>query len=63
MFQPFRANRVIKWPTMTLSDVISGEKSSKLANDISAGNFTNGTNVRYKRDNSFLNKQITPTHL
>ena len=49
---------------MTLNDVTIGQKSSKLANDISAGNFrTNGTNVRYKQDKNFLNKQITRTSL
>ena len=64
MFQPFRAHKVLKWPTMTLNDVIIGQKSSKLANDISAGNFrTNGTNVRYKQDKNFLNEQICRIHV
>ena len=39
-------------------------KSSKLAKHISAGNFrTNGINIRYNRDKSFRNKQITRTNL
>ena len=60
----FLSRKVIKWPTMTLNDVIIGRKSSKLAKDISAGNFrTNGINIRYKRDKSFQNKQITRTNL
>ena len=62
--QSLLSHKVIKWPTMTLNDVIIGQKSSKLANDISAGNFrTNGTNVRYKQDKNFLNEQIIRTSL
>ena len=63
IFQSLLSHKIIKLPTMTLNDVIIGQKSSKLAND-RQGNFrTNGTNVRYKQDKNFLNKQITRTSL
>ena len=62
MFQSLLSHKVIKWPTMTLNDVIIGHKSSELAND-RQGNFrTNGINLRYKRDTSFLDERITRTN-
>ena len=62
IFQSLLSHKVIKWPTMTLNDVIIGQKSSKVAND-RQGNFrTNGINVRYKRETSFLNERITRTN-
>ena len=67
IFKSLLSYKVIKWPAMTLNDVIIGRKSSKLANDISACNFrTNGRNARYKCDKSFLSKslvQICKSHV